>query len=290
MLLSISEIFERQTAIFENKTFSGAKISISSNISERSKLFSTFEFRQKFVDVQEKGGRLSLKSHPTKIFNFVYSNEVSGDKKITVSVGKKNFVSLDLSPLSQLNGVCANTRLRCDFLSEYFLPSALLCIKSKHMNFTCRVEKKPTDRPLVDAKLSVGTKELSVHAQLCEVLEEKKHFYSFALSRERGESETQLVFTNHATKSLLLRRIVSATPDIKCGIMFRVDGELNSLLKVALKAKINDSFIHSTVSTDGVVSTVFSRRLYDQCSFLVSCKLDHIQRNYLCGIGLEWDA
>ena len=228
------------------------------------------------------------KSNHTSISHIVYSREFPGNNKITLSTGKKNFISFDFSPIAHANELLVNGRIRCDFFSEHFITSAYSSIRSKHANLSVRVDKKPCSLPVIDAKLSLGTERTSFHAQFCRIFEDSKSLYAFVLSHQIKNGETQVIFSNEKEKSLLVRQTYCINPGMKCGVMFRVGDEFRSLLKVAWDIKVNDSIIHSTVATSGIVSTVFTQKLHETCNFIVSCELNHIQRNYLCGIGLQW--
>ena len=291
MLPSISEITENQSFLFYPKTFSGTRLTVNSLLSDSSSFFSNFEFRQVYVNMQPVMGGFIQKKEPARLAQFVYKKQFKNLSRLMLSFGDKNLVQLDTFPYLNPNKLNTSVRFRCDFSSSQFLPSILTNLQTKYTNLTLRLERNLMKRAsIIDIKASIGSPFLSFSIQYSQnIFNRANHFYTFVLSQHTDKQKFQIIYKQQITSSLSLRYQKRVLPQLQVGVMYSVDNTLWSSLALAWIAHINNSIIHSSVSSNLIVSTVYQRKLHETCDYFISANLDHSEQNYTFGLGLQWD-
>ena len=291
MLPSLSEVSEKQNLLFDPKTFSGARLSFNSKLSETSYLLSSFEFHQVYVDVQPSMGVYIQKRENPRSIQFVYGKNFKNLSKLLVSIGNKNLIQYDCFPYLNPGLLNSSLRLRCDFSQNDLLPSVLANIQTKFANFSFRLEKNLMHNlSVIDFKGSIGSPFLALSLQYSRnIFDRSKYFYSFVISQHTSKQQFQIIYKKQQRKSISVRYQTDVFPSVRAGLLFSVDSDINSYFQVAWIANLYNSIVHSSVNTNGVVSSVYKRKLHDGCDLVLSGKLDHKEQNYKFGLGLHWD-
>ena len=291
MLPSLSEVSEKQNLLFDPKTFSGAKLTFNSKLSETSYLISSFEFHQIYVDVQPSMGVYIQKKENPRTIQLVYGKNFKNYSKLVVSLGNKNLLQYDCFPYLNPDILNTSLRFRCDFSQNDLLPSVLANIQTKHSNFSLRVERNlMRNLSIVDFKGSLGSPLLSLSLQYSQnIYDRSKYFYSLVISQHTAKQQFQFILNKQQKKSITMRYQADVIPSVRAGLLYTLDNDLKSSLQVAWIANLYNSIVHSSVSTDGIVSSFYQRKLHDGCDLLLSGRLNHKEQNYKFGLGLQWD-
>jgi len=171
-----------------------------------------------------------------------------------------------------------------------FIPynSLKAVVKSEFVSFLLKHQLHGRDWQYSDIQISIGNHYKSYGLQIYYNYKTPKVAFSLMRHKTNNVTYTEYVLSVDRQIRGVIRYQKQVCPNWRFGVELSIDNKLHCNGVCAWHASINDSQIHSLISSNGIVSTDFRHPLGCKCIFNVCGMLDHYRCQYKFGLGLEW--
>lgn len=294
MIDSFSDQETKHGLLFSNDTFSGLSLCTSLKPSQLSFARLQFDYLpvQAKIDSNVWGGNL-VYNDLTKA-QAVFIGGPKNGASIILQLGKSSSAGLMYATLLKPN-LLASVKTEVSYENNpyakcKYTPSIKAGMLTRNINMVANFVFPFYDKAYLDQfEITAGEDEISVGYKLFYDKVFNRNNYSILATYKDGINTGQTIMTLKSNYEMELRAQRLVKKDLYCGFNIKLtDNFKKPQLNLGWLTKVNGCDIHSTISTKGLVTSVFSTELRSGCVFVVSGSLDHAAHDYKLGIRLDW--